>query len=105
MPHSYTRLCETHDIVPESSRAVEHDGLKLLVVHSKGNFFVVRNLCSHADEPLDCGKVRSGWVACPIHGARFDLATGAPKNPPAIDPITTYPVRIVNGWVEAQLHG
>jgi nitrite reductase/ring-hydroxylating ferredoxin subunit len=38
-----------------------------------------------------------------VHGARFDLATGAAMNPPATSPIATYPVRVVDGWVEADL--
>ena len=104
-PMPFTRLCRAVDVAVESSLPVEHDGLKWLVVHSKGKFYVVRNLCSHAEESLECGKVRSGWVACPVHGARFDLETGKPKNPPAIDPITTYPCHIQNGWVEARLRG
>lgn len=100
---TFVRLIATADIPPEKSAVVEQGGLSLLVCHSKGSFFVVRNLCSHADEKLDCGRVRNGWVACPIHGARFDLATGAAMNPPAREPIATFPVRVVDGFVEADL--
>ncbi len=99
----YTSLAATADIPAEKSLAVTHDGKKLLICHSVGEFFVIENRCSHAEEPLDCGRVRAGWVACPVHGARFDLATGAAMNPPAKDPIVTYPARIVDGRVEADL--
>ena len=33
-------------------------------------------------------------VRCPIHGARFDLESGKPLNPPAIFPLKIYDVRI-----------
>lgn len=99
----YTRLLATAEIPAEKSRSVEHDGKKLLVCHSLGEFFVIANECSHAQEPLDCGRIRAGWVACPVHGARFDLHTGAPLNPPATSPIVTYPARVAEGWVEAEL--
>lgn len=102
-PMTYTRLIATDAIPPEKSAVVEHGGKSLLVCHSKGEFFVVLNLCSHADEKLDCGRVRNGWVACPIHGARFNLATGAAMNPPAKEPIVTFPARVVDGFVEAEL--
>lgn len=100
---SYTRLAAATDIAAEKSLVVVHDGKQLLICHSIGQFFVIENRCSHAQEPLDCGRIRAGWVACPVHGARFDLATGAAKNPPAKDPIVTYPARVVDGWVEADL--
>ena len=100
---AFVRLTTTDSIAPERSLVVDHEGRQVLVCHSNGDFFVVSNLCSHADEKLDCGRVRNGWVACPIHGARFDLATGEALNPPAIDPIATYPSRVVDGWVEADL--
>ncbi|MBU6268342.1 MAG: non-heme iron oxygenase ferredoxin subunit [Sphingomonadales bacterium] len=99
----FVRLAEAAQIPAEKSLAVEAEGKKLLVCHSKGEFYVVVNKCSHADEALDCGRVRNGWVACPIHGARFALATGAAMNPPAKEPIATFPVRVVDGWVEAEI--
>lgn len=98
---SYTRLAVAADIPAEKSRRVVQDGKQLLICHSAGQFFVIENRCSHAAEPLECGRVRAGWIACPAHGARFDLATGAAINPPARDPIATYPARVVDGWVEA----
>ena len=100
---SFVRLAECAQIPAEKSLAVEAGGKKLLICHSKGEFFVVVNKCSHADEALDCGRVRGGWVACPIHGARFNLATGAAMNPPAKEPIEIFTVQIVDGWVEADL--
>lgn len=100
---TFTRLAQTADIAPEKSLAVEAGGKALLICHSAGEFFVVVNKCSHAEEKLDCGRVRGGWVACPVHGARFLLATGEAMNPPATQPIETFAVRVVDGWVEADI--
>lgn len=91
------------DLKPESSIAVEVGGRALLLCRSRDQVYALANRCSHADETLECGLVRRGWVACPMHGARFDLATGKPMNPPATEPIPTYPVRIENGWIEIGL--
>ncbi|MEY4160875.1 MAG: hypothetical protein RLZZ136_1496 [Pseudomonadota bacterium] len=88
------------DLPPGAKKLVAVNGTEILLCHSQGRIFAVENLCSHAEEKLDCGKMKSGWIACPIHGARFDLATGAPKNPPANQPIQTFPVRITGDTIE-----
>ncbi len=98
-----TRLAKTEDIARDASLPLTIDGKPLLICHTADKFFVVANRCSHADEPMDCGRVRRGWLGCPVHGARFDLATGAALNPPAILPLKTYPAQVVDGWVEADL--
>ena len=79
---------------------VEIDGKPIMLCNWNGTIFAVSNICSHAPEKLDCGLMRAGWIACPIHGARFDLATGKAKNPPAKLPIPTYQVRVVDDWIE-----
>ena len=44
----------------------------------KDGYDAVENRCSHANSPLITAKIyRGDQVACPIHGARFDLKTGA----------------------------
>lgn len=102
---AFIRLAAIADIAPDKSLAVEHEGRALLVCHSEGRYFVVENRCSHAEAPLDCGRIRHGWIACPIHGARFDLESGEALNPPATEPIVTFPARVADGWVEADLGG
>lgn len=91
----------TLDELPSGARKVVHVGGKeILLCHSGDRIFAVSNLCSHAEERLDCGRMRNGWIACPVHGARFDLETGEPINPPASRPIATYEVRVSGAVVE-----
>ena len=39
---------------------------------------------------------------CPLHLSLFDPKTGRPQNPPATEPMRTYPVKIEDDhiWVE-----
>jgi 3-phenylpropionate/trans-cinnamate dioxygenase ferredoxin component len=71
-----------------------------LLCLDEGQVYAVENRCSHLEEPLACGRVKWGWIACPAHGTRFDLATGEPMNPPATEPIRTFPVRVVGEMIE-----
>ncbi|AMO70609.1 Rieske (2Fe-2S) protein [Sphingorhabdus sp. M41] len=71
----------------------------ILVCNSGGKIYAVANECSHAFQALEAGRIGAGWIACPAHGTRFDLATGEPLNPPAVENIATFPVEIENGRI------
>ncbi|MEN2792232.1 non-heme iron oxygenase ferredoxin subunit [Sphingomonas oligophenolica] len=91
------------DLPAGAVKAVELNGKPILLCNSQDRIFAVINRCSHANEKLECGKMKAGWIACPVHGARFDLATGKAKNPPATRPIETFAVRIVGATIEVAL--
>jgi 3-phenylpropionate/trans-cinnamate dioxygenase ferredoxin component len=84
-------------------RLVEVTGAEILLCQFDGDVYAVENRCSHLDAPLACGQVKWGWIACPAHGARFDLATGEPMSAPATLPIRTFAVRVVDGVIEVAL--
>jgi 3-phenylpropionate/trans-cinnamate dioxygenase ferredoxin component len=103
MSGEFRKAAKVGDVSAESSVAVEVAGVPILICHSKGRYFAVINRCSHANEKLECGRVRNGWIACPVHGARFDLLTGRAMNPPATQPIETYPLRLEGDWIEVEI--
>lgn len=65
------------DIAEGTYLAVGICGLSVLVANLGGAFFAVENRCSHADSPLEGGRMKRGRIACPLHGAVYDLRTGA----------------------------
>ena len=89
-----------HRLPEGETRVVSIGGVDVVLCHDEGKIYAIENRCSHLDEPLACGKVKWGRIACPAHGARFDLATGNPVNPPATMPIKTYPVEVIDGMIE-----
>lgn len=100
--HYVSAVC-ADDVANGQGVVFEHDGRSILICNSGGSYFAVENKCSHADEVLACGRIRNGWIACPAHGARFDLATGAAMNPPAKDPIKTFHVRLSGNTIEVAI--
>ena len=82
---AFIPVARTAEIAPGGVKLVEAGGRAILLVEHEGRIFAVENQCSHAQEPLACGRVKYGWIACPAHGARFDLETGEPLNPPQVD--------------------
>lgn len=97
---NFVAVCAASELPEGALRAVELGGTPVLLCHTQDRVLAVINKCSHADEKLECGRMKRGWIACPAHGARFDLATGRPMNPPATQPIEIFQVRIVNGVIE-----
>jgi 3-phenylpropionate/trans-cinnamate dioxygenase ferredoxin subunit len=97
---TFVAVAKLDEVPAGTKKVVEAGGNQILLCHTSDRVFAVRNLCSHAYETLDCGRMRNGWISCPVHGARFDLETGMPMNPPASMPIDTFEVRVEGDTIE-----
>jgi 3-phenylpropionate/trans-cinnamate dioxygenase ferredoxin subunit len=84
-------------------RCIEVGGVPVLLVHARDGICAVNNICSHAFARLDEGRLRGQRLICPLHGASFDVRTGAVLGAPANAPLPSYPVRIVDGRIEVQV--
>ncbi len=100
MSSEYTRFCPASELPPDAKKMLRINSVPVLVCHTEGRLFAVSGVCSHQVRPLLMGRVRSCTITCPLHGARFNLETGAALNLPATKPIATYPVRVADDWIE-----
>jgi len=85
------------DAVPEGKgESFTVAGLRVALFNVGGEFYAIQDRCSHADAPMSDGYVhkRELCVACPWHGAEFDLKTGKALTPPACEDIAVYPVDV-----------
>ncbi len=78
---------------------VVEDTAICLVRAGDGCFYALRDNCTHEDYPLSDGELDDFTVECARHGSRFDIRSGAVLNPPAVIPVETLPVEIVDGDV------
>jgi len=86
--------------LPEGSQTeVQVDGVSVVVVRFEGQFYALRNNCTHKDFPLLGGEVSMGRITCTKHGAKFELATGKAKTLPAVKPVRIYRTRVEDGQV------
>lgn len=98
----YVKVAETTQIAEGSLVPIEAKGLKLLLTKVDGTFYAAQRKCPHLGFNLCRGKVEGRGVVCPLHKARFDLATGEVERDPKLlfigmkskSGLTTYPVRI-----------
>jgi 3-phenylpropionate/trans-cinnamate dioxygenase ferredoxin subunit len=70
-----------------------------------GELYAIEDRCSHDDGPLAEGEfdAEEGYAVCPRHGARIDIRTGRPLTLPAVLPVDTFPVRVVDGLVKVDI--
>ena len=81
---------------------------KIVVCNVNGEYFAVDDVCSHDDGELVSanGKlVDVCQLECPRHGARFDVKTGRATRMPAVAPIKTYNVKVLEEELEIELMG
>jgi chlorite dismutase/nitrite reductase/ring-hydroxylating ferredoxin subunit len=88
------------DEIPEGGSALVYvAGEQVALFNVGGRFYAIGNRCPHANGPLVEGTLDGATVSCPLHGSRFDLATGEPLHGPANRPARTFGVRIEGGDV------
>lgn len=90
--------------VPEGAMlGVEVDGVNIVLANQAGEVFALLDRCTHEDFPLSDGELEGGMITCLLHGARFDLKTGAVRALPAVRPVQVFESRIENGEIQVSL--
>lgn len=97
----YVEVAEETEIPNGERLFIEIDDHNIVVFNIAGKLFAIGDVCSHDDGPIGEGEFEDDYqIACPRHGARFDVRNGEVLSLPAIVDIPAYPVRVVNGLVE-----
>ncbi len=70
------------ELPPGTLRRVTLGEADILLAHPSLGLCAVDDRCPHMSAPLSIGSLDGCVVACPLHGGRFDLATGDPVQMP-----------------------
>jgi nitrite reductase/ring-hydroxylating ferredoxin subunit len=70
------------DLQPGAMRRVSFGDLDVLLAHTALGLAAVDDRCPHMAAPLSIGELDGCLVTCPLHGGRFDLASGDPVQMP-----------------------
>lgn len=81
----------------------ELEGKPVLLARVDGHYYATGGKCSHYGAPLHQGVLRDHALMCPWHHACFDIRSGERLEPPALNDLAHYPVRIENGTVVVTL--
>ena len=83
-------------------RVMDAGGRTLALFNVGGTYHAIDNTCSHRGGPLGEGDLDGTIVACPWHGWRWDVTTGANANNPAIC-VARFPVTVEEGEIFVEL--
>ena len=70
----------------------------------EGEFHAFEDVCTHQFTHLSEGEFTDSVVKCPLHGAKFDVKTGAARSLPAVKPVPKHEVKVENGNVYVALN-
>lgn len=90
----FVPVAKIADVPDPGKLLVELDDALVALFHVNGEFFALDDVCTHDGGPLADGKLEDHTIACPRHGAKFDIRTGAALTMPATRPTRSYPVKI-----------
>lgn len=95
----FTRVADVSEIADPGTMLVEVDGEVVALFHVEGRFYAIDDVCTHDGGPLVDGELTGYKIACPRHGAKFDIRTGAALSMPAVRPTRAHAVKVENGGV------
>ena len=81
-----------NSLIPGKPVAIDVEGKPVCVARVGEEVFAVSNICTHAYAELSDGEIDGFTIECWLHGAQFDLRTGAVITLPATVALETYAV-------------
>jgi nitrite reductase/ring-hydroxylating ferredoxin subunit/thioredoxin reductase len=88
------RVARTGDLSDGQMTTVVVDGKKTLLARVDGRFYATAVRCPHWGGDLPEGLLDGPRLLCPLHQSIFDVRSGALLEPPALDGLRTFLVRV-----------
>jgi anthranilate 1,2-dioxygenase ferredoxin component len=92
-------VCAEAEFPDDGKVSVLAGGWAVLVVRDGQEFHALMDRCTHQAAKLSPGRIRRGAVMCPLHGARFEVATGRCIGAAYAD-LRRFDLRVTEGTIE-----
>ncbi|MBA4766145.1 MAG: Rieske (2Fe-2S) protein [Porphyrobacter sp.] len=102
MNPTWHEVCRQDDFPADGKFAAAIAGWRVLIVEKEGVHFAYNDRCPHQGALLSPGRIRSGGVMCPLHGARFKINTGECIGG-AYAALRSFDVRVEGGMIAVAL--
>ncbi|MEX2142365.1 MAG: non-heme iron oxygenase ferredoxin subunit [Pirellulales bacterium] len=90
----FVLVAKVSDLSDPGKMLVEVDDRLVALFQVKGQFFALDDVCTHDGGPLAEGKLEDHTIACPRHGAKFDIRSGKALTMPATQPTVAHEVKV-----------
>ena len=99
----FQRVAATSELSDPGKLLVEVDDQLIALFHVGGKFYALDDVCTHDGGPLAEGQLCGYEIACPRHGAKFDIRDGQALTMPATQPTRSHEVKVEDGQVFVRL--
>ncbi len=90
----FVKVAKTSDIQPGEIKSFVVDTDVIAICNVDGEFYVIKDQCSHMEYPLSDGILEGETITCAHHGAEFNVVTGEVISLPAVEPIETFKIKV-----------
>jgi 3-phenylpropionate/trans-cinnamate dioxygenase ferredoxin subunit len=92
----FVSVAKTSELPDPGKMLVEVGERLVVLMHAVGHYYALDDICTHDGGPLSEGPLdpQGATIACPRHGAKFDIRTGAAVSMPATKPTASHEVKI-----------
>lgn len=87
-------IATTDDLKEGEMKQISAGGIEVLLANVKGEYHAVTAHCTHYGAPLVDGALCGDRLICPWHHASFNIKTGDLLDPPALDALQHFELRI-----------
>src|SRR5438034_7579363 len=90
----FVRVAKTNDLSDPGQTLLEVEDRIVVLFKVGGQFFCIDDVCTHDGGPLSEGRLEKHTIACPRHGAKFDIRTGKALTMPATVDTAAHEVKV-----------
>jgi 3-phenylpropionate/trans-cinnamate dioxygenase ferredoxin component len=99
----FVAVAKVHEIPDPGRQVLEIAEQVVVLLHVGGRFYCIDDVCTHDGGPLGDGKLDGHQIACPRHGAKFDIRSGKALTMPATVDTRTHEVKVEGDTVYVRL--
>jgi 3-phenylpropionate/trans-cinnamate dioxygenase ferredoxin component len=102
----FVPVARVTEVPDPGTMLVEVSDRLVVLIHAAGHWYALDDVCTHDGGPLSDGPLdpQEGTIACPRHGAKFDVRSGAALTMPATQPTVAHEVKVDGDQVLVRLH-
>lgn len=90
----FVKVAEVSELSPGDIKPVEVGEDQILLCNVEGAIHAIDDICTHSYASLSEGDLYGDEIVCPLHGALFNVTTGAVITHTADQPLRVFQVRV-----------
>jgi nitrite reductase/ring-hydroxylating ferredoxin subunit len=100
----FHKMAKADEVAPGEVKQYQVEGRPVALCNVDGELYAFEDICTHQFAYLSEGGLEDGQIKCPLHGAKFDVKTGAAKSLPAVKAVPTHGLKVESGHVYVALN-